>query len=110
MLRVLAVREGRVRLTDQGWAWHDADILGSKQVFARLALQHAPLVRTIDLALKQSETGRLRGELVLNLLRNRHEDAKAWQQFHIAVTWGRYGELFDYDADDDLLIIDEANK
>ncbi|MCI1649518.1 MAG: nitrate/sulfonate/bicarbonate ABC transporter ATP-binding protein [Bifidobacterium tibiigranuli] len=110
MLRVLAVREGRVRLTDQGWAWHDADILGSKQVFARLALQHAPLVRTIDLALKQSETGRLRGELVLNLLRNRHEDAKAWQQFHIAVTWGRYGELFDYDADDDLLIIDEENR
>jgi NitT/TauT family transport system ATP-binding protein len=110
MLRVLAVREGRVRLTDQGWAWHDADILGSKQVFARLALQHAPLVRTIDLALKQSETGRLRGELVLNLLRNRHEDAKAWQQFHIAVTWGRYGELFDYDADDDLLIIDEENS
>ena len=110
MLRVLTVREGRVRLTDQGWAWHDADILGSKQVFARLALRHAPLVRTIDLALKQSETGRLRGELVLNLLRNRHEDAKAWQQFHIAVTWGRYGELFDYDADDDLLIIDGENR
>ncbi|MCH4208887.1 ABC transporter ATP-binding protein [Bifidobacterium sp.] len=110
MLEVLNVHDGHAQLTKQGWEWHDADILGSKTVFARLALQHAPLVRTIDHALKQSKSGHLRGELILDLLRNRHEDAKARQQFHIAVTWGRYGELFDYDADDDMLVLDEENR
>lgn len=110
MLEVLDVHDGRAQLTEAGWQWHDADILGSKTVFARLALQHAPLVRTIDHALKQSKSGRLRGELIVDLLRSRHEDIKARQQFRIAVTWGRYGELFDYDADDDMLILDEENR
>jgi NitT/TauT family transport system ATP-binding protein len=109
MLGVLSIHDGRAHLTDQGMAWHNADILESKTVFAQLALEHAPLVRMIDQALKKSKSGRLRGELILDLLRNRHEDAKARQQFHIAVTWGRYGELFDYDADDDTLILDEEN-
>ena len=25
------------------------------------------------------------------------------------MTWGRYGKLFDYDADDDIITIDAAN-
>ena len=31
------------------------------------------------------------------------------RQFNIAMTWGRYGELFDYDADDDIITVDAAN-
>ena len=53
---------------------------------------------------------KLRGELMLDLLRARYANDEAHQQFAIAVEWGRYGELFDYDADDDLLSLDEANK
>lgn len=110
MLGVLTVDAGHVTLTAAGRSWESADILEAKRVFAGLALKHAPLVKTIDHALKQSKSQELHGELFLDLLRGRHTDEEARQQFHIAVSWGRYGELFDYDADDDTLTLDEANK
>lgn len=110
MLRVIVVRDGHVQITEAGDSWHKADILRAKQVFASLAMEHAPLVHNIEHALRKSAEGKLRGELMLDLLRARYANDEAHQQFAIAVEWGRYGELFDYDADDDLLSLDEANK
>lgn len=110
MLRVIVVRDGHVQITEAGDSWHKADILRAKQVFASLAMEHAPLVHNIEHALRKSAEGKLRGELMLDLLRARYANDEAHQQFAIAVEWGCYGELFDYDADDDLLSLDEANK
>lgn len=110
MLRVIVVRDGHVQITEAGDSWHKADILRAKQVFASLAMEHAPLVHNIEHALRKSAEGKLRGELMLDLLRARYANDEAHQQFAIAVEWDRYGELFDYDADDDLLSLDEANK
>ena len=103
MLNLLTAENGHITITPAGEEWHNADILHSKQVFARLAIEHAPLVHAIDQALSRNRNGKLRGELILDLLRSKHTDALARQQFDIAISWGRYGELFDYDADDDEL-------
>ncbi|EIK84857.1 ATP-binding cassette domain-containing protein [Bifidobacteriaceae bacterium NR044] len=103
MLNLLTAENGHITITSAGEEWHNADILHSKQVFARLAIEHAPLVHAIDQALSRNRNGKLRGELILDLLRSKHTDALARQQFDIAISWGRYGELFDYDADDDEL-------
>ncbi len=102
LLNVLTAENGHVTITAEGKKWHRADILTSKQIFARLALNHAPLVCAIDRALANNG-GKLRGELILDLLRSRHPNGLAKQQFETAISWGRYGELFDYDADDDEL-------
>ncbi len=110
LLHVISVRDGRAHITEAGDAWHGADILRAKQVFASLTMEHVPLVRNITNALRRANDGKLRGELILDLLRSKHGDDEAHQQFAIAVEWGRYGELFDYDADDDLLTLDEAAK
>lgn len=103
MLDLITADNGHITITQAGEEWHNADILHSKQVFARLAIEHAPLVHAIDQALSRNRNGKLRGELILDLLRSKHTDALARQQFDIAISWGRYGELFDYDADDDEL-------
>ena len=103
MLNLITAENGHIAITSAGEEWHNADILHSKQVFARLSLEHAPLVHAIDQALSRNRNGKLRGELILDLLRSKHTDALARQQFDIAISWGRYGELFDYDADDDEL-------
>lgn len=87
----------------------EAGGLTSKTMFAAMLQDKAPLVRIIDRAVRHSEHGRLRGELIVDLLRARHTDAEAERQFNIAMTWGRYGELFDYDADDDIITVDAAN-
>ncbi|MCO6558669.1 MAG: nitrate/sulfonate/bicarbonate ABC transporter ATP-binding protein [Bifidobacterium sp.] len=110
MLGLLTVSNGHCTITREGDRWCHADVLEAKQLFAQLVMDHAPLVRTIDRALRNHPDRGLRGELILDLLRSQHTDEEAQQQFDIAVTWGRYGELFDYDADDDQLTLDEANK
>ncbi len=60
--------------------------------------------------LRQSKNGKVRGDLIVDLLRGKHTDEVAQQQFRIAVEWGRYGELFDYDSDDDTLSLDEGGQ
>lgn len=110
MLGLLTVSNGHCAITREGERWCHADVLDAKKLFARLVMEHAPLVRTIDRALRNHPDHGLRGELILDLLRSQHTDEEAQQQFDIAVTWSRYGELFDYDADDDQLTLDDANK
>lgn len=108
LLGMLDVNNGHVKVSKLGNRWNDADILDSKVVFADIAMSHVPLVRSIDRALRQSKNGTIHGDLILDLLKAKEPDDVARQQFHIAIEWGRYGELFDYDADDDMLTLDEA--
>ncbi|MFT9393133.1 nitrate/sulfonate/bicarbonate ABC transporter ATP-binding protein [Bifidobacterium sp.] len=108
LLGMLDVKEGHVTVTEVGHRWNDADILNSKVVFADIAMSHVPLVRAIDRSLRQSKNGSLHGDMIVDLLRSKEPEDVARKQFHIAVEWGRYGELFDYDADDDMLTLDEA--
>jgi len=44
------------------------------------------------------------------VLRRGFSAADAQQQLDIAVDWGRYGELFDYDAGTDQLTADPAAR
>lgn len=109
LLGVLEVRNGRIRATKLGVRWCSADILDRKRLFARMALDRVPLVRSIDSALLHSHHGSVHGELIVDLMLPRNGEIEARRQFATAVGWGRYGELFDYDADDDLLTLDDAN-
>ena len=105
MLGIFQADNGHISLTSLGQTWHDADILESKEMFSQMLLDRVPLIRVIDRALRNSEHGNLHGSLILDLLRSHHSDKEAIQQFETAITWGRYGELFDYDADDDRLTL-----
>ncbi|AKV55126.1 ABC transporter ATP-binding protein [Bifidobacterium actinocoloniiforme DSM 22766] len=110
LLGIFDADNGHVSLTKLGRDWQHADILQAKEMFSSMILEHVPLVRVIDRALKNSESKTLHGSLILDLLRSHHSDKEAVQQFETAISWGRYGELFDYDADDDRLTLDPENK
>ena len=103
MLRLAKVKGPRIELTEAGREYAEADILTSKQVFARLAAKRAPLVRAIVQALRASADGDLREGLFLDLLRRGFSEDEARRQLDTAIDWGRYAELFDYDADDGVL-------
>ena len=83
-----------------------ADIQASKQIFARQARERAPLVRAICKALAASADGDLRASFFLDLLQRSFGPDDAQQQLNTAIGWGRYGELFDYDAATDLITAD----
>jgi NitT/TauT family transport system ATP-binding protein len=106
LLRLAKVRGPRIELTDAGREYVGADIRTSKQIFARLAAKRAPLVRAIVQALRASADGDLRDGLFLDLLRRGFSAEEARRQLDIAIDWGRYAELFDYDADDGMLLLE----
>jgi NitT/TauT family transport system ATP-binding protein len=108
MLGLLDVEGAEAFLTDTGRDWYTADIQTSKEIFARLAVERAPLVRTICKALENSDDGTLRDDFFRDLLRRGYSDDYTERQLDIAIDWGRYGELFDYDADSRELVITEV--
>lgn len=107
-LQVDALGAGGEVLTDTGRAWYTADIQRSKEMFATLAVEHAPLVKTIVKALENSDDGALRDDFFRDLLRRGYNDEDTEKQLDIAIDWGRYGELFDYDADTGELVLSEV--
>jgi NitT/TauT family transport system ATP-binding protein len=103
----LAVIDGSdIALTPDGKEFAAADILTSKQLFARTVAKHAPLVRTIVQALAATEDHTLREGFFLDVLRRGFSGEEARSQLDTAVDWGRYAELYDYDSDDAELTLE----
>jgi NitT/TauT family transport system ATP-binding protein len=65
-------------------------------------------VRTIVKALENSDDGTLRDDFFRDLLRRAYTADDIEKQLDIAIDWGRYGELFDYDADTGELVLSEV--
>lgn len=105
MLGLSSVANADVSLTDTGRRWFTGDIQVRKQLFAEVARERAPMVRTIVRALERTDDGKLRDEFFLDLLRRGYAAADAQAQLDTAIDWGRYGELFDYDSDSGEFIL-----
>jgi NitT/TauT family transport system ATP-binding protein len=98
MLGLAVVDNGDLEITDEGRGFVEADILESKKIFAASAKERAPLVRAICKSLESTKDGTLGEGFFLDLLRRGFSEEEAREQMHIAIDWGRYGELFDFDA------------
>jgi len=98
LLGLAEVIDADIEITLVGREWTEADILTSKSIFARCARERAPLVRAIVRALENTEDGTLNERFFLDLLGRGFSEDEAQMQLRTAIGWGRYGELFDYDA------------
>jgi NitT/TauT family transport system ATP-binding protein len=92
------LRGDRLDLSGAGHVFAGASIQDSKEIFARASLDRAPLVRTIYRALRGSVDGNLPAGFFTDILRNSFGAEDAARQLDVAVNWGRYAELYDYDA------------
>src|SRR5580658_6135485 len=109
MLGFAKVADADIELTPEGKAFTEADILTSKQLFATAAAARAPLVRAVVRALETTKDGTLNERFFLDLLRGGYSEEEGRAQLDTAIDWGRYGELFDYHADDGELILTPAD-
>jgi NitT/TauT family transport system ATP-binding protein len=105
LLGFAKVAAGDVDVTDVGRAFADADILRSKDLFRQQVLAYAPMVAAMDRALRETKDGALRADFFLDLLDEHFPVAEAERQFATAVDWGRYAELFEYDASEGRLSV-----
>jgi NitT/TauT family transport system ATP-binding protein len=88
----------RLMLSREGRIFAGASIQDSKEIFARASLDRAPLVRTIYRALGNSLDGNLPSGFFTDILRTKYGEEEATRQLDVAVNWGRYAELYAYDA------------
>jgi NitT/TauT family transport system ATP-binding protein len=103
LLGFAQVGAGHVSVTEAGRQFAEANILQSKEIFRQQVLAHAPLVGSIAETLKQKRDGTMRAGFFLDLLDDHYPAAEAERQFATAVDWGRYAELFEYDAGEERL-------
>lgn len=97
------LQDGRVLVTEAGRAFARADALTSKEIFRAHVLEHAPLVQTVVEVMRSRPRRVMRRDFMLDILDEHYPVEEAERQFATAVDWGRYAELFEYDADDGLL-------
>jgi NitT/TauT family transport system ATP-binding protein len=98
MLAFADLRDDRLELSGNGKVFAGASIQDSKEIFARACLEHAPLVRTIYRSLRGSMDDTLPAGFFTDILRTSFGEEEADRQLDVAVNWGRYAELYDYDA------------
>jgi NitT/TauT family transport system ATP-binding protein len=105
LLGLAKVENADLEITGHGREFATADIDSSKALFGKLAAERAPLIKAIVNGLHATADGTLREGFFLDLLRRGFPDDEARQQLDIAIDWGRYGELFEYDAESGQLVL-----
>lgn len=107
LLGFARVSGGDIELTPIGAAFAEADIQTSKAIFRQQVMAHVPMMNTIVQTLRVKRNGAMRGEFFTDLLDEHFPPEEARRQFQTLVDWGRYAELFDYNAPEDLLRLPE---
>ncbi|RCH64071.1 ATP-binding cassette domain-containing protein [Streptomyces sp. SDr-06] len=107
LLGFAVVSDDDLMLTDRGTTFAGADVQTSKQIFAEAALE-APLVRLITTSLRQSPEATLRAGFFRDVLAHHYTSEQVAQQLETATDWGRYAELYGYDAEREEYRLDES--
>ena len=108
ILGLLRVEEGDAIITPEGLEFAKADIQERKAIFRRAALMHVPLLRQMEQALKTKSDRTLPEEFFRDLLDEHFSEDESGRQLETAIQWGRYAEIFDYNATTGKLTLTEA--
>ena len=98
MLGFLHVEEGDAVITAEGTEFANSEILRQKELFRDAAMAHVLLLRQIRRALETKSDNTVPEDFFLDMLDEQFSEEESLRQMETAVAWGRYAELFDYDA------------
>jgi len=99
------VGDGDVRLTPVGQDFATTTILRSKDLFRQQALERVPVMSSILHTLQQKADGTMRSDFFLGIWDDYFPSEEAERQLATAVDWGRYAELFEFDAGEGRLTL-----
>jgi NitT/TauT family transport system ATP-binding protein len=98
MLGFLTLTEGDAAITPAGEAYANSEILRQKELFRKAALDHVLLLRQIVRAIDAKSDHTVPEEFFHDLLDEQFTEEVTLRQLETAINWGRYAELFDFDA------------
>lgn len=98
LLGFLKIEEGDAVITPSGEEFANSEILRQKELFRDAAIAHILLLRQIRRALESKSDHTVPAEFFLDMLDEQFSEDECERQMETAIAWGRYAELFDYDA------------
>lgn len=109
ILGFATVKSGDIQITPLGMAFAEASILTRKELFAQRA-RRLPMIQWMIQMLKASPNEQLPWKVFYTALQPEFPDETIERQLDVAIDWGRYGELLDYDDGDELVSLDASNR
>ncbi len=98
LLGFLTVNEGDAEITPVGTEYANSEILHQKEVFRTAATENILLLRQIVRAVEAKSDGSVPEEFFHDMLDEQFTEEETIRQLETAISWGRYAELFDFDA------------
>jgi NitT/TauT family transport system ATP-binding protein len=98
LLGFLTIEEGDTVMTASGTEFANSEILRQKELFRDAAVQNVLLLRQIRRALETKSDHTVPDEFFLDMLDEQFSEEETQRQMETAIAWGRYAELFDFDA------------
>jgi NitT/TauT family transport system ATP-binding protein len=108
LLGFMRVEEGDAIITPRGEEFAKANIQTRKTIFRKEAIANVPLIRQMEQALKTKADRTLPDEFFRDIIDEHFSDDESRRQLETAIQWGRYAEIFDYDAATGKLTLTEA--
>jgi NitT/TauT family transport system ATP-binding protein len=108
LLGLLRLEEGDAIITPEGQAFAKADIQTRKAIFRKAALANVPLLRQMEQSLRAKSDRTLPDEFFHDLIDEHFSEEESRRQLETAIQWGRYAEIFDYDAATGKLTLTES--
>jgi NitT/TauT family transport system ATP-binding protein len=111
MLGFAEVAHGDVNITPAGTEFATAGVHRSHEIFKEQLLKNVPFATTVTEAIRQKRDSRIGKEFLLDILDEHFSASESEKQFQTLVDWGRYAQLFEYDADEERLYeVEEESK
>ncbi len=110
LLSFLKIEEGDAVITPSGEEFANSEILRQKELFRDAALEHVLLLRQIRRALETKSDHTVPEEFFLDMLDEQFSEEECLRQMETAVTWGRYAEIFDFDASRRRFVLPDAHE
>jgi NitT/TauT family transport system ATP-binding protein len=101
--------QGDVQITPAGKEFAEADIATRKKLFREAVLGHVTLIQQIRNALERKSDRTVPLEFFRDVLDEHLSQEDVQRQIDTALNWGRYAEIFTYDAQTDRLRLDETS-
>src|ERR1700750_1430264 len=98
LLGFLKVTEGDAEITATGAEYANSEILRQKALFRTAAMENVLLLRQIVRAIESKSDRSVPEEFFHDVLDEQFSEEETLRQLETAINWGRYAELFDFDA------------
>jgi NitT/TauT family transport system ATP-binding protein len=105
LLGFVHLEHGDIIINPLGEQYVQASNPVRQEIFAKQLLENVPLIAYIRQGLEKDPSGDLHEDMFIRLLRFTLSEADALSALRVAIEWGRYGDLFEYDFNTGILNI-----